>query len=666
MSIQTAIPSRAMSRRGIRLIGLSFLMLFVELALIRWLGANVIYLGFFSNLVLLASFLGIGLGFLAKDRFPHLGKWFPRLLLGLIGFVVVFPVKINRLDTTVLFFGELEPSGLPIWFVVPVIFILVVGVMASIGNSVAHSFAEFRPLAAYRLDITGSLLGVLGFALLSLFWSGPVVWGIIAAGLSWVLIKDLSNLDRVALFGLVVVLGAQTFSPNLSWSPYYEVSSVREGDHVHIAVNGIPHQSIRPVGKTEESVYTLPYRLHGSIPENVLIVGAGSGNDVAIALAHDVGTVDAVEIDPRLQQLGALHPNKPYLDPRVNVIIDDGRAVMERSNELYDLIVFALPDSLVLVSGQSGLRLESYLFTAEAFERARQLLKPGGTFALYNFYREDWLIARLGRTLQSQFRQSPCIVSEGDEGRLAMLAVGDGPSKNCPSPSFNLSAAPDPVTDDYPYLYVEEREIPAIYSITLALIILVSFLSVKLTIRRVRSLRPYLDLLAMGMAFLLLETKSVVQYALWFGTTWFVNALVFAGVLLSVLAAIEVTKRFRLPRPRSLYAALFGALALAWVVPSHSLLTLSTPWRLVSGTLLTFSPIFLANLVFAQRFEVTASSTSAFGANLLGAMLGGVLEYSALLVGYRALIVLVALIYLGAFAVGRRHSLQYQLAPSGQ
>ena len=46
-------------------------------------------------------------------------------------------------------------------------------------------------------------------------------------------------------------------------------------------------------------------------------------------------------------------------------------------------------------------------------------------------------------------------------------------------------------------------------------------------------MRPYADLFFMGAAFLLLETKNVVQFALLFGTTWLVNALVFAGVLLA-------------------------------------------------------------------------------------------------------------------------------------
>ena len=51
-----------------RLAVASALMLFVQLALIRWCGANLLHLSYFSNLILLASFLGIGLGFLRSGR----------------------------------------------------------------------------------------------------------------------------------------------------------------------------------------------------------------------------------------------------------------------------------------------------------------------------------------------------------------------------------------------------------------------------------------------------------------------------------------------------------------------------------------------------------------------------------------------------------------------
>ena len=115
----------------------------------------------------------------------------------------------------------------------------------------------------------------------------------------------------------------------------------------------------------------------------------------------------------------------------MNVIIDDGRAFMERSTSSYDLIIFALPDSLTLLSGQSSLRLESYLFTVEALEQARSLLAPSGSFVMYNFYREDWLIDRLSATMASAFDQAPCVVSVGDVSRLALLAVGPHTTSEC-------------------------------------------------------------------------------------------------------------------------------------------------------------------------------------------------------------------------------------------
>jgi hypothetical protein len=165
-------------------------------------------------------------------------------------------------------------------------------------------------------------------------------------------------------------------------------------------------------------------------------------------------------------------------------------------------------------------------------------------------------------------------------------------------------------------------------------------------------MRRYLDLFFMGAAFLLLETKSVVQFALLFGTTWFVNALVFTGVLVAVLVAIEVARRVTLPNPAYLYVALLLAVAVAWLVPVHSLLALDVVPRFVAATLLAFTPIFIANLVFAERFRNVEESNIAFGANLLGAMVGGVLEYVALVTGYQALLLLVAVLYGAAFLTG--------------
>jgi hypothetical protein len=164
----------------------------------------------------------------------------------------------------------------------------------------------------------------------------------------------------------------------------------------------------------------------------------------------------------------------------------------------------------------------------------------------------------------------------------------------------------------------------------------------------------YKDLFLMGVAFLLLETKSIVQFALLFGTTWFVNALVFAGVLVAVFMAVELSRHVRLPSPLLLYVSLGIALALAWIVPQESLLGLSLMPRFLAAVALAFTPVFLANLIFAQRFEQVGSSTAAFGANLLGAMIGGLLEYSAMVVGYRALLILVLVLYSGVYLSHRK------------
>jgi hypothetical protein len=189
----------------------------------------------------------------------------------------------------------------------------------------------------------------------------------------------------------------------------------------------------------------------------------------------------------------------------------------------------------------------------------------------------------------------------------------------------------------------------------LGLVLLASLMLVRWVGGPLGRMRPYTDLFFMGVAFLLLETKNVVQFALLFGTTWAVNAAVFAGVLLSVLAAVEVARRVRIARPIWLYAALLAALALAWVVPGDLLLALSPLPRFVAGVTIAFLPIFLANLLFAVRFKGVGSSTTAFGANLLGAMVGGALEYLALILGFNALLVVVALCYSLAFVTGRRH-----------
>jgi spermidine synthase len=659
-----------------RLVLLSFLMLFLELALIRWAGSNVVYLSYFSNFVLLGSFLGIGLGFLRANRPRNLFPWAPVALLALVAFIAAFPVELRTSSTQVLFIGsKVQESGPPRELVLAVIFVVVAVVMALVGEGVARTFKRFQPLEAYKLDLIGSVLGILGFVALSFLRAPPLAWGAIVVAVFVIVYlpfpdRRLAIVQGLALVGLVAILGIESFAAGTYWSPYYKIETRTDHipafqenpgyDALTIDVNGVPHQVHSKA--SNNPLYNLVYdRAKPRALDDVLVIGAGGGNDVTVALARGAKRVDAVEIDPKLYELGeSHHPDDPYSDPRVTKHIDDGRAFLERTDRKYDLILFALPDSLTLVQGQSSLRLESYLFTTEAIETARDRLKPGGVFSMYNYYRQEWLVDRYANTLQQGFDRPPCVVSIGppSAGRLAvMIDAPDPESVACKTSEIwrPEAAAPAAATDDHPFPYLRDRNLPAFYLITIALIALISMVAIRGVGGPIRPMLRFTDLFFMGAAFLLLETKSVVQFALLFGTTWFVNALVFLGVLLSVLAAVALSRRVTFTRPARLYIVLLAALLLAFIIPPHALLELGPIPRFVVAVTVAFFPIFTANLVFTQRFKDTGNSTAAFGANLLGAMFGGLLEYSALIVGYRALLVVTALLYGFAFVFGRAH-----------
>jgi hypothetical protein len=653
--------SERTGRLRARLFLLSFVMLFVELALIRWTGSNILYLSYFSNFILLASFLGIGLGFLRAGSRRDLFPLAPIGLAALIGFVRLFPVQIDRSGTELIFFGALGTrTGLPIWLTLPILFLGVAGVMMLIGEGVARTFRRFPPLDAYRLDILGSLAGIIVFSLLSFLGAPPVVWGATVAITLLVLADPRRRMWQLpALVVIVVVLGLESLVATDSWSPYYKIRLIAQpSGAVSLLVNGIPHQTMEAADRRLDSLtlYGLAYQRLRSTPKNVLIVGAGTGVDVAVALKKGVEHVDAVEIDPRIHAIGVQqNPDRPFQDPRVTSYINDGRAFLEQTNRRYDLILFALPDSLTLVAGQSSLRLESYLFTAEAMRAARSHLTAGGAFGEYNYYREDWLVDRLAGTLQQVYGRPPCADSAGHAARLALLMASARPDTlDCPSIWKPVSARVSaPAIDDAPFVYLREPSIPGFYLLTLALILLAALFLVRLTAGSLPRMSGYLDLFFMGAAFLLLETKNVVQFALLFGTTWFVNALVFLGILVAVYLAIEVTRRVDLRPAWGLYSILLLALAVAFVVEPAFLLRLSFLPRFIAAVTLAFVPVFLANLVFASRFRDVAASNVAFGANLLGAMVGGVLEYASLMTGYRVLLILVGILYALAFGTRR-------------
>ncbi|HEY8657322.1 MAG TPA: spermidine synthase [Candidatus Limnocylindria bacterium] len=659
----------ALRRDSVQLVLTSTTLLFTELLVLRWIPANVIYIGFFANYLLMASFLGIGLGILVGRRYATPGlSPFPGLILIVVGLVAHEKLDVQFRASNEIFFGLAESHSADANFIVlPLMFVLVMALLATLALPLGGLLRSQPPLRAYALDIGGSIVGIALFALLSALSLPPPIWfGLLAVLFLGLTLRHRStgrSLANAAL--LVVAVAAVTVGGAQSgdlWSPYYRITvQDQPGANTTILVNGIPHQELHRVADASgERFYEQVYRwFPGRTFGSALVVGAGSGTDVAYAIAHGIRRVDAVEIDPRILEIGvARHPDRPYADPAVRTHVNDGRAFLRTSPDRYDLIVFALPDSLTLVSTSANLRLESYLFTEEAFASARDHLAPGGAFVLYNYYRQPWLLEKIAGMLEHVFGTPPFVRSYGGaSGSAAVLVSGARPEVADGAAVATARSAdpgmPGPATDDWPFLYLHEHAIDPNYIAALAFVILTTLVATGLAAGASRTplsaFSPHFFVL--GAAFLLLETRSLATFGLLFGTTWVVNALVFVAILCSVLLAILVNARYR-PRPSWLYAALALALAVAYLLPPASLLIDPPAVRYLLAATVAFAPVFVANLVFTTSFRDTRSADMAFASNLIGATAGGILEYAALVTGYRGLLVIVALLYAAAWLFG--------------
>ena len=665
-AVQRAGVFGLLSGNRTRLVLTSGTLLFVELLLIRWVPSEVRYIGFFSNFLLMASFLGIGIGLLlGRRRKLDTIAFFPLLLVVVVALITFLELNVQVRSQDELFFGLAESRAADVNFLVlPIVFGLVTALMATLAVPLGPLLRSLPPLQAYGWDIVGSMLGIAGFTILSAAGTPPIVW----FGVATVLVIALIAGSRIgwllypsiAALGLVLILVQRTATPDEIWSPYYRINTYRAGPaanpELYVNVNGIPHQALHPVAAPKEQFYDQLYKwFPGRTYDEVLVVGAGSGTDVAMALANGAGHVDAVEIDRGIQKLGIdHHPDQPYADPRVTRHENDGRAFLRGTDKRYDLVIFALPDSLTLVSSTANIRLESFLFTDQAFESVREHLSDDGVFVLYNYYRENWLIGKLYSMLDATF-ESPPILQTYDAHK-AILAAGPliDSLGGAPPPGDTAGQLPnvgEPVpkeaTDDWPFLYLRTPFIAPHYLAGLAFVFVIALFGIFGAARAggtaIRRFSPHFFVL--GTAFLLLETRSLVSFSLLFGSTWIVNALAFFAILASVLLAILVNAKLRIRRPGLLYGGLFVALAVAFALPPESLLIDPPALRYLLAGAVAFAPVFLANLVFTYSFRDTRTADMAFASNLLGAMVGGALEYVALLTGYRALLVVVAILY---------------------
>jgi spermidine synthase len=768
-------PLSPKSRDGFELFLISLIILFMELAAIRWFPAHVLYLTFFTNVVLLASFLGMSVGCLAASRRRNYLRWTPLLLV--IALAAAHAVEIssgsfmkfvdvgNQASPQQVYFGteyhsqDLSHYAIPIEALCGFFFIVIALAFLGPGQELGRALKRWpNRVQAYTLNIGGSIVGIALFGLCS-WLEIPAYWWFFlgAVGLGYFyFISSRSSFPRrqfgwgSALVGLLmVVVWLAAFTPihdqhpdqretQEFWSPYYRID-FKQAD-LSLSVNLIYHQQM--VSRNENfPAYAVPHLLNrdaGRPPfADVLIIGAGSGNDVSRAVQWNAKHVDAVEIDPAIYRLGrAFHPDRPYQDERVQIYLDDGRNFLRSSDRKYDLIVYALVDSLVLHSGYSNIRLESFLFTQQAFADVRRHLKPNGTFVIYNYFRQGWLAARLQKSLDDVFGAGNSLVltlpyrttiepEKATFGDFTIFFAGatsalrdafalrpdywlrddEAPGPSSPNgfqqqPGADAlhiaeqTAGRDPAspsqwhhfglakvlpvegglrtpTDDWPFLYLRKPMIPTLswrgilIMGGLGMLLILVFMPRRKTraahaaerdVLPVRFLSPLnVQFFFLGAGFMLVETKAVVTMALLFGSTWVVNSVVFLAVLMMILLANFWALRVRLERLWPYYAGLFATLALNAMVPLNFFLGMNRSIQVPGACLLVFAPIIFAGVVFAATFKRTRHPDLAFGVNIAGAMVGGLAEYSSMLLGFQY-VALVAILFYALSAVGLRNA----------
>lgn len=661
-----------------RLALVSFLILYLELALIRWLSGYVANFGYYANAVVLAAFLGIGLGCVAFRRhaLPDLA---PPLLLALVAYVArVQPEIVLGPDASSVFWAEAgrDRAGLTPARALPIAFAVLTALFAGLAQPLGAAFATLPRLRAYAFNIAGSLAGIAAFAAGSLVGAPPVVWFAVAGLVFLVAVPRPAGRRWVHAAAFLAVAGiAGWTSRDETWGPYYREQVVENRDPSGLVThwlvgNGTPGIEIGPLGKAGSPfLYEVPYRPEilsrsaGPRYGRVLVIGCGGGNEVALALARGASHVDAVDINPSVIEIGRrLHPDRPFQSPKVRAVVRDGRTFVRWSRDSYDLVVYGLPDS-TFSADRTSLRVESFLFTLEAFRDVRRRLSPDGVFVVYNYFRVPWLVEKVAMMMGEAFEQEPVVFAERGANWPAAVAVGPGVLRQARvSPRH-----PAPATDDWPFLYLRSRTVPRAYTEALAWIALVAAAALALVLRTEAGgeRRPldaarrlsYAALFCMGAAFMLLETRSLATFGLFFGTTWWTTALVFAAIHVSILAAVSVASAFPAIRPGAAALALLGALALAWVLPTETLHASHMGVRAALVGTVAFLPIVCANVLFARLFREVEDGHLGLAANVLGGLFGGLAEYLSIMIGFRALLLVAggfyALAALAALASSR-------------
>ncbi len=695
----------------IELFLISFLSLFMELFVIRFLSCDIRLFTVFKTMPLIACFLGLGLGFgyQKKDAI----KFTSIYLLLFVAMVVFldyhgiglcgFPSAVNCQWQ----FMEMTTFRYYLLFI-PALLLGPFMLCYAIGTRLGQLFIELPALKAYSVDLLGAICGSVVFSLFS--YAQLPLYGMLILPILIILrytINYKSILGIVSIICLILTnfvlniqilpsffplaLNANNCEHKTYWSPLqridtlalpkilndntkYNIPAVELGvnrgfyqlysnDNLCLNNNSIftKEPQFKKILLERYDTYRYPFKIAPNQKlDNVLIVGAGLGQNVLAGIESNAKHIDAVEIDPVILKLGRKY-NPYYHNNTVNLINDDARHYIITTKKKYDLIVFGFLDSHAVAGQGSSVRLDCYVYTKESIAAARRILNQDG-FIFLNFVTiKPWMQERLIATIKSALGENVRVLSANPKYRL----MNDTSFIYSPTININSLKIPDDfkivnpknvnfahiiLSDDYPFLYVEPGVIDWYYLIVLGEIFILGLIgSFKIFIKKPEALNWQMFFLGAG--FLLLELTTIARLALVYGTTWFTSSMVINGILIMVfLSNLIVIKQRKLIENNQIliYAILLITLFLTKFINIDEFLRNCPNYYLGSVFLLFLFvlPVLFAGLIFPIALYRSKEPNIAFTYNLLGAMLGGVLEYLSFYYGNSGLVIISTILYL--------------------
>lgn len=659
--------------------------LYLELMMIRIHSSFFQIFAFFKNISLISCLLGLGVGYLLGRKKIYSLKWVLPLLtiqICFLFFIKNTPIGpfLQNPVTEQWAMGQSYASGIiqfaVIYSFLILIFIFNAMAFVPLGHLVSNLMSKQGKLQSYSWNLIGSLSGIILFSLMSLMMTPPVIWFLVGF-LIIVFLQKRNFLDlsfSIISLAVIIFLFVTTKSVNKDnfYSPY-QVITVEHypNSNLSIKASNLWFQSPHDFRKnTNWNSYFVPFKVAKKKPNNILVVGSGTGNDVAYALLENIKSIDAVEIDPLIIKLGEkYHPQKPYSADNVNVIQNDARNFIQHTKNKYDLIIYGLLDSHTSLSGKGGIRLDSYVYTVDAFEEAKKILTEDGYISLSFSVSIQSLGVKIFRMLEEAFDgQKPKVFYYQENNSfkpgLYTFVVAKNPNKefilnreNLFRVNFfdNKEIQADNSTDDWPFFYMPKKIWPKSYFIIIMIIFISSFFFIDRTVRIDKKNFSF-TCFFLGAGFMLIETKGITELALLYGSNWFVVSIVIAFILImAFFANLLVLKNYKI-KISVVYFLILSSLMLGYYVTFLDLTNIpSFLLKILFPSILTI-PIFFSGIAFSKQLSQEKFVGIALSSNILGAIFGGLLEYNSMYFGFRSLYLLGFAMYFLAYFFAHKRS----------